>query len=424
MSVIWSEESKFQHWLQVELAVLEAISYGGDISREIFEDIQSKAGFSVARITEIEAETHHDLLAFVQCVQESLDPILAHFFHADLTSYDVEEPATALMIKRSSDIILRECETLKAALVDRAKETQSIICIDRTHGQHAEPTVFAVHFLRSLDSLIEARVRLEQAAKSMEVGKISGAVGTYAGRLSPHLETWVLHQLGLHRVRITGQIIPRDRHAALLHALALVASVVENLALQIRLLGQTEVGEVQEPFSQKQKGSSRMPHKKNTILTENLCGLSRLVKGYAQIAMDNIPTWGARDISQSSVERVIFPDAFQVVHFMLRRMTRVISGLVIRPDRIAHNLDMTHRTFFSGEVKEALLEAGMDAEAAYRVSQSLAFRAMETGQDYAEVLMMSEDVPPTVKDRLNKIFDLRRFLHHIPTILDRFNISA
>ena len=424
MTKTWSEESKYAAWLQVELAVLLAKVAMGIIPREIYDRIAEQAKFSVDRIHEIDEEIHHDLLAFVQSVQESLDPDLRRYFHADLTSYDTEEPATSLLMIKAIDCALESLRALAAQMLEIAKQHQGLIRIESTHGQHAEPSTLGLVFLWWHDRLAGQVEFIKLGREQMLYTKISGAVGTYAGKLSPELEEKALLSLGLKPAKITGQIILRDRHAHVMTALAVLAGVMENISLNIRLLGQTQICEVQEPFGEKQMGSSRMPHKKNTILTENLCGLARVVRHNAGIALENIPTWGGRDISQSSAERIIFADSFQLAHFMLKRLAKIMAGLVINKKNIERNLKFTRGIIFSPDVKEALMAKGMSPLIAYRTAQEAAFAAMDRGANYIDVLSEDPEVTSILPQAdLAGIFSYDNKLRHVGDIFARFQTS-
>lgn len=417
----WSEKNKYTNWLKVELAVLFAKMEMGIIPSEIFDRINAQANFSVDRINEIDGKIHHDLLAFVQNVQENLADDLRRYFHADLTSYDTEEPATSLLIIEAIDDVLKELQELATVILEKAKLYKNLIRIENTHGQHAEPSTLGLMFLGWYDRLTGQEEFINLAREQMLYTKINGAVGTYAGGLSPELEKKALEQLDLKPAKISGQIILRDRHAHVMNALATLAGVMENIALNIRLLGQTQICEIQEPFGKEQKGSSRMPHKKNTILTENLTGLARIARSNASVALENIPTWGGRDICQSSPERIIFPDSFQLVHFMLKRLNKIMSGLVVNEKNIKRNLEFTQGIIFSPDVKEALMAKDMDPETAYRTAQEAAFEAMDQGVSYCNVLLSKKVVMDILNQQdLMNIFHYDNKLRHVDEIFARF----
>lgn len=421
MTRIWAEKNKYTTWLRVELAVLSAKRLIGTIPPEIVNQIFTQAKFSIQEINKLDKKIHHDLLAFVQTVQENLAPDLRRYFHADLTSYDTEEPATSLLMIEAIDCILKALRALAAITLKAAKQWKDLVRIENTHGQHAEPSTLGLMFLWWHDRLAGQEVFINLAREQMLYSKISGAVGTYAGGLSPGLEKKALKLLGLKPAKVSGQIILRDRHAHVINALAVLAGVMENIALNIRLLGQTQICEIQEPFSQEQKGSSRMPHKKNTVLAENLCGLAKVVRHNAGIALENITTWGSRDISQSSAERIIFADSFQIVHFMLKRLTKIMNGLVINEHNIERNLKFTQGVIFSPDVKEALMAKGLDPETAYRTAQEAAFEAISGGLSYLEILKRKKAVTSLLTEaELHNLFHYENKLRHIKDIFARF----
>lgn len=421
MTRIWSEKNKYATWLRVELGVLFAKAQMSIIPREITDRIFTQAKFSVTRINELDEKIHHDLLAFVQNVQENLAADLRRYFHADLTSYDTEEPATSLLMIEAIDCVLNDLQVLAAITLKMAKQYQYLPRIESTHGQHAEPSTLGLMFLWWHNRLAGQEMFINLAKKQMLFTKISGAVGTYAGGLSPELKKRALELLNLRPAKISGQIILRDCHAHVMNTLAVLAGVMENIALNIRLLGQTQICEIQETFGKEQKGSSRMPHKKNTVLTENLCGLARIVRHNAGIALENISTWGGRDISQSSAERVIFADSFQLVHFMLKRLAKIMNGLVINENNIKRNLEFTQGVIFSPEVKEALMTKGMNPETAYRTAQEAAFEAVERGVSYYDVLSKKQVVIAVLTQlELADIFTYENKLQHVKDIFDRF----
>jgi len=421
MTRIWSDQSKYTAWLKVELAVLWARMEMGIIPSETYDQIAAKAIFSVKRINELDIKLRHDLLAFVQNVQENLPQDLQRHFHANLTSYDTEEPATSLLMVESIDCVLGALRSLAAMIFEKAGQYRDLPRMESTHGQHAEPSTLGLMFLWWYDRLVGQQDFINLARYEVRFTKINGAVGTYAGGLSPALEKKALDCLGLKPAKISGQIILRDRHAHVMNALAVLAGVLENIAVNIRLLGQTQICEIQEPFGKDQKGSSRMPHKKNTVLSENVCGLARVVRQNAAIALENIATWGARDISQSSVERIIFPDSFQLVHFMLRRLEKITAGIVVNEKNIKRNLEFTRGATFSPEVKETLMAKGMDPETAYRTAQETAFIAVSRGRSYHDLLLETPAVTALLTaEELREIFSGRNKLQHVGEIFARF----
>ena len=327
----------------------------------------------------------------------------------------------ALLIRRAMKIISEELTALEIAVAEKALRYQYLVKIQRTHGQHAVPSTLGLEFLWWFDALHRQENPLEAAYQEIGYTKISGAVGTYEGNLSPELEREALKILELEPAPISMQIILRDRHAHVINALAVLAGVIENIALNIELMGQTEIRELQEPFSKDQKGSSIMPHKKNTILSENLRGLARLLRSYVTAALENIPTWSGRDISHSSVERVIFPDAFNLVHFMLRRTRGLFVWLVVNEKQIERNLNLTRGTIFSPDVKKILLDKGYDPEVAYRIAQQGAFTAIESDRNYFDVLCEREDVSRDLVEPLRELFNFKKKVRYIDDVFGRFS---
>lgn len=426
ISSLFTDEAKYAAWLRVELAILRARCDMGNLDREIYNVIEAKAGFDSKRIDEIEAVTKHDLLAFVQSVQEKLgEDSLKKRFHEFITSFDTEEPATAVIMIQAINIIIMALHELCNSLKERAIRHKYLLKVHHTHGQHAQPVTFGLELLWWYDALERTIVKLEEVLDDMRYSKISGGVGTYGVGLSPELESRALKYLNLKSARISAQIILRDRHCRVLNELAVLASLLEHVALNIRLYGQTEVMEVQEPFGKGQKGSSYMPHKKNTILTENVCGMATMVRHYAGMLMEKIPTWGARDISHSSVERVAIPDAFELTNFMLCRLNGVIKNMVVHEDRMQKNLDLTKGAIFSPDVKELLMNNGVDTEKAYLICQRAAFRTMEEdGINYLDAIREDLDVPEELLKggELEKIFDPKNTVRYIDETFARFEL--
>ena len=425
ISVLFTNQAKYAGWLEVELAVLHARVDMGTLEASVYEKIKNAADFICDRIDELEAVNKHDLLAFVECVQESLsEDRLKKHFHEFMTSYDTEEPATAMIMIAACNVILEAlgelCETLKK----QALKYRYTLKIGRTHGQHAQPITFGLELLWWYDALERQLKKLEQVCLDMEEAKISGGVGTYGAGLSPELERRTLEYLGLRPARISAQIILRDRHCRVLNELAILASLMEHIAINLRIYGQTEIMEVQEPFGKNQKGSSYMPHKKNTILTENLCGMASMVRGYAGMLMEKIPTWSARDIAHSSIERVAIPDAFELTNFMLGRLNGVIEGMEVHEDRMLKNLNLTKGAIFSPDVKEFLMNGGVDPEKAYRICQQAAFVAMKKDICYLEALREDSEFPVelAVSEELEKIFDPKKTLQYVDETFAKFGL--
>ena len=421
MTHVWSEEAKLESWLAVELAALDAWAQVGIVPTEVARSIRQRATApSPERVAEIERTTNHDVAAFVDAVASELGED-ARWFHYGLTSSDVLDTALALVIQDAGRIVLTGIDRAFAAVVARAEEHRYTLTIGRTHGVHAEPTTFGLKLAGWAFELARGRRRVEAALEAMRVGKLSGAVGTYAAT-SPEIERSACEALGLEPAPSSTQIIQRDRHAELLSALALLASSLERFALEIRHLARTEVREVEEPFGKGQKGSSAMPHKRNPIVAERICGLARLVRGYAQVGLENVALWHERDISHSSAERVVLPDAFLAVDYMLDRFSWLVEGLVARAERMRENLDATGGLFFSQRVLLALVESGLDRDTAYRAVQRHAMRAWDEGLDFRELVRADADIAGRVD--LDAAFDLSQFTAHTDTIFARLEDLA
>ncbi|HFB83898.1 MAG TPA: adenylosuccinate lyase [Thermodesulfatator sp.] len=419
MAEIWTEESKFRSWLEVEIAVCEAWAELGVIPKEALEVIKKKARFEVARIEEIEAEVKHDVIAFLTNVAEYVGPE-ARYIHLGMTSSDVLDTAMALRMKRAMEMIIADVEELLEVIKQRALEHQDTVMIGRTHGIHAEPITFGLKLAIWYEEFRRHRRRLEAALETISYGKISGAVGTYA-HLDPRVEELACKRLGLMPAPVSSQIIQRDRYAEYLAALALLAGTVEKVATEIRHLQRTEVLEAEEYFSPGQKGSSAMPHKRNPILSENLCGLARLVRGYLTPALENMVLWHERDISHSSVERVIVPDATIATDFMLRRLTGVLRRLVVYPERMKKNLWLLRGLIFSQQVMLKLTEKGLSREEAYGIVQKLAMEVWQNeDKNFKDLLLASEKVREYLSpEEIESLFDVNHYLRHVKTIFNR-----
>ena len=390
MAEIWSEENKFRTWLRVEIEVCEVLLEKGWIPEEAMENIRKKAGFSVQRIREIEAVTQHDLIAFTTSVAESVG-LDSRYIHWGLTSTDVIDTAQALQLRDASQRILGALDELMDETARRAQEHRKTIMMGRTHGVHAEVTTFGLKLAVWYEELRRNRERMRRAAEVMRVGKISGAVGTYA-HLDPDVEARVCQRLGLEAARASTQTLQRDRHAEYLSVLAIIGSSLEKFATEIRHLQRTEVREVEEPFSAGQKGSSAMPHKRNPVKCEQICGLARLLRGYAATALENNALWHERDISHSSAERVILPDATSVLCYMLRSMTRIVRGLVVYPERMLKNLELTRGLAYSGQLLLDLTRKGVLREEAYSWVQRCAMRVWDEDKEFLRVLREDPDI--------------------------------
>ena len=423
MGRIWTEENKYRCWLQVESAASTVLAEDGVIPAEAALAIATKASFSVARIQEIETEVKHDVIAFTTAVAENLKAQglgeQSRWLHYGLTSNDIVDTAQALQIKEASAMLRTGIEDLLAVLRRRAIEFKHTPTIGRTHGIHAEPTTFGLKLLNWFAEMERNLVRFDAAAEDMRVGKLSGAVGTF-GHLKPEHEERICERLGLKPAPVATQVIQRDRHAAYISTLAIIGSTLDKIAVEVRHLQRTEVREAQEYFSEKQKGSSAMPHKKNPIISEQISGLARVLRGNAQAAFENIALWHERDISHSSVERVIFPDSTILVDYLLDKTTDLIDRLLVYPERMKKNLESTGGLIFSGQLLLDLAEAGMLREDAYRLVQGHAMRAWkedlvfrdEVAQDAAITALMSPE-------KLAKTFDYARQLGNVDAIFKR-----
>ena len=418
MGRLWSDQRRFESWLQVEIAAAEAMAETGIVPRNAAEAIRDRAGFDVARIDEIERTVQHDVIAFTTAVAERVGPA-ARWLHFGLTSSDVVDTALALQVRDACDLILADLEGLCEAVRDRAEEHRRTPMIGRTHGVHAEPMTFGLKLALWYAELQRDVARVRRAREVMAVGKMSGAVGTFA-HLPPSIEARVCQKLGLEPAPVSSQIIQRDRHAELLSVLAIVAASLEKCALEIRGLQKTEIGEVEEPFAKGQKGSSAMPHKRNPVGCEQITGLARLLRGHCVAALENVALWHERDISHSSVERVIVPDSFIALDHMLRRFTRIVRGMVVYPARMRENLERSRGVVFSGTVLLELARKGTSREQAYEWVQRNAMRSYEEARDFKELLLADQDVMRVLTPRdVEDAFDLKVQLRHVDAIFDR-----
>ncbi len=390
MARIWTAENRFQKWLDIELCVCEALHREGKIPAAAWKAIRTKASFDVARIDAIEAEIKHDVIAFLTSVSEKVGPD-SRYIHMGLTSSDILDTAFSLQLREAADLIIRDIQRLLKVLESRAWEHKNTVMIGRTHGIHAEPITFGLKMALWFEEMQRNLARMQAARESVSYGKISGAVGTYA-HLSPAVEAYVCRKLGLKPDPVSTQIIQRDRHAHYFTTLALIASSLECFAQEIRHLQRTEVREAEEYFSPGQKGSSAMPHKRNPILSENVSGLARLVRGYSLTALENIPLWHERDISHSSAERVIGPDSTIVVDFMLHRFTRLIEQLVVYPEQMKKNLGLTNGVFYSQTILLMLVDKGVTREDAYRLVQRCAHRAFATNRGFVQLMLKDREI--------------------------------
>ena len=414
---VWTEDAKYRAWLKVELAVCRARAELGEIPSDEVEELAEKADFSVERIHEIEAETNHDVIAFVTNVAENAGDVARHF-HFGLTSSDVVDTAGALQLRDALGLIRGEARTLTLLLTEMALEHRHTVMVGRTHGVHAEPMVFG-HKLAVWAFEMERNLeRLARAEEVASVGKISGAVGVY-GNVDPKVEALTCEGLGISSSPASTQVVQRDRHAEVLSALAILGSTMEKVALEIRGAQRTEIRELSEPFGRGQKGSSAMPHKKNPILCERLCGMARLMRGYAAVGFENNALWQERDISHSSAERVVLPDATTLAFYMLRTTGRVLRGLQVHEDRMRDNLNIGGGIVFSGRVLLALVEAGMTRDDAYAVVQGAAMQAWEGEGGFRELLETREEVRERLNGKLDELFDPAHALRNVHVVFGR-----
>ena len=419
MARIWSDEGRFERWLEVELAALDGWADVGAVPVAAAEEIRANATApSPERVAEIEQETHHDLAAFVDAVASKLGEA-GRWFHYGLTSSDVVDTALALQVRAAGELILEGLDQAFAAVVKRADEHRLTITIGRTHGVHAEPTTFGLKLAVWAFELDRSRNRVARALEGVRVGKLSGAVGNYAA-IDPEVERIACERLGLEPEPAATQVVQRDRHADLLGALSVTAASLERFALEIRHLARTEVAEVQEPFGKGQKGSSAMPHKRNPIVSERICGLARVVRGSAVTGLENVALWHERDISHSSAERVTIPDAFLALDYMLDRFAWLVEGLVVRPEQMRRNLELSRGLFFSQRLLLALVDSGLSRGDAYRLVQGHAMRAWEEELDFPELVRADAEITKRLDaDTLDSTFDLGHYTRHVDTVFER-----
>jgi adenylosuccinate lyase len=416
MATIWSDESRLAHWLDVELAALDGWAEVGDVPAGDVAEIRARAvPPTPERVAEIERITDHDVAAFVDAVSEQLGPV-GRWVHHGLTSSDVVDTALSLQIQDAGRLILDGIERALETVVARAEEHRHTICIGRSHGIHAEPTTFGWKLAGWAFELDRARTRTLRALETNRVGQLSGTVGTYA-QLDPEVERVACDRLGLEPDPVSTQVIARDRHAELLSALALVATSLERFATEIRHLARTEVREVEEPFAAGMKGSSAMPHKRNPKVAERICGLARVVRANSLVGLENVPLWHERDISQSSAERIVVPDSFLALDYMLDRFHWIVAGLVVYPERMRRNLDASHGLFFSHRLLLALVESGLARNDAYRAVQAHAMRAWEEETDFTDLVRRDRELAGRVD--LDAVFDLDATVRQVDTVFDR-----
>jgi adenylosuccinate lyase len=415
---IWSEENMFRTWLRVELEVCRVLAEKGWIPKESMETIEQKADFSVPRIKEIENKTHHDLIAFTTSVAEFVGPD-SRFIHWGLTSTDVVDTARGLQLKQAGEKILVAIDELRTAIAERAQQHRRTIMMGRTHGVHAEVTTFGLKLAVWYDEMRRNRERMERASEAVTVGKISGAVGTFA-HLDPDVEAKVCERMGLKPAPISTQTLQRDRHAEYLCTIAILGSSLDKFATEIRHLQRTEVREAEEPFAAGQKGSSAMPHKRNPVKCEQISGLSRLLRGYAVTAMENVALWHERDISHSSAERVILPDATSVLCYMLRAMTRIVSEMVVYPERMLKNVELTRGLAYSGQLLLDLTRKGVVREEAYRWIQRCSMKVWDEDKDFIQVLLEDPDITQVLsREEIRSVVNPELQLRNVDAIFSR-----
>ena len=418
MGAIWSEQRRYETWLEVELAATDAMADAGLVPKDAARELRDRAGFDVARIEEIEATTQHDVIAFTTAVAEKVGPS-ARWLHFGLTSSDVVDTAQALQMREACDLVVKDVAGLMEAVRNRAFEHRLTPRIGRTHGVHAEPMTVGLKLALWYAELQRDLERLLRARDVVAVGKISGAVGTFA-HLDPSIEASVCARLGLQPAPVSSQVIQRDRHAELMTTLAITAASLEKFAVEVRGLQKTEIGEVEEPFGKGQKGSSAMPHKRNPIGCEQITGLARLIRGNAMAALENVALWHERDISHSSVERVILPDSFIALDHMLRRFTRIVRGMVVYPERMSENLNRSRGVVFSGTVLLELAKRGISREQAYEWVQRNAMRSFHEQKDFKSLLLADSDLMRVLSPaEVEKAFDLHDQLRNVDAIFDR-----
>ena len=418
MGAVWSLENKFQKWLDVEIAVCEVHAEDGTIPRDALEEIKARAAFTVERINEIEKTTDHDVIAFTTNLAENIGPS-SRFVHFGLTSSDVVDTANALLLREACEILLKKVDAFLDVLKRRALEFKDTPQIGRTHGIHAEPTSFGLVWALWYSEMQRNRRRLVDAREAVAVGKISGAVGAFA-HLDPSVEERVCERLGLKAADVSTQVIQRDRYAEYLSTLAIIASTLEKIALQVRHWQRTEVREAQEAFKTGQKGSSAMPHKRNPILSERICGMARTVRANSIVGLENIALWHERDISHSSAERIVLPDSSATTDYILAKATSLLDTLVVYPENMLKNIGLTHGLIFSGQLLLALTQKGVSREDAYAWTQRNAMKAWDEGGDYEQLIKSDADISSNLTpEEIERIFDLRHYLRNVDRVFER-----
>jgi adenylosuccinate lyase len=418
MGRLWSEESKFDAWREVEVVACEVMADAGIVPRDAAREIRAKAAYTIARIDEIEREVKHDVLAFTQALAESVGEA-GRWIHFGLTSYDIVDTALGMRMRDSMDLILKDVAALISVLESRAFDHKRTVMVGRTHGVHAEPMTFGMKLALWYAEMERNRARLERAREVVAVGKLSGAVGTFA-HLPPSIEEEICKRLGLAPAPIATQVLQRDRHAEALAALAIVASTLDKIAVEIRSLQRTEIREVEEFFSEKQKGSSAMPHKRNPVISEQISGLARVIRGNLQAGLENIALWNERDISHSSAERMILPQSFILTDHILRRATSVLDNLIVYPEKMRENLESMKGLVFSGQVLLQLAKKGLAREDAYRLVQRNAMAVWQKKGGLRELLGKDPEVRSFLDEaELDRAFDLDRQMEHVDAIYQR-----
>lgn len=418
MAAIWSLENKFQKWLDVEIAVCEVHAEDGTIPADAVEEIKSKAAFTVERINEIEKTTDHDVIAFTTNLAENIGES-ARFVHYGLTSSDVVDTANALLLKESCDVLLAKTDAMLPVLRRRAYEFKDTPQMGRTHGIHAEPTSFGLVWALWYSEMQRNRERLKRAKDAVSVGKISGAVGAFA-HLSPDVEERVCQRLGIKPAAVSTQVIQRDRYAEYLSTLAIIASTLEKIALQVRHWQRTEVREAQEAFKKGQKGSSAMPHKRNPILSERICGMARTVRANSIVGLENVALWHERDISHSSAERIVLPDSSATLDYMLAKTTSLLDTLVVYPENMLKNIERTRGLTFSGQLMLALTQKGVSREDAYVYTQRNAMKVWDEGGEYKDLVTNDADITSHLSTgEIARVFDLKHYLRNVDKVFER-----
>jgi len=422
MADLWSQERKYRAWLEVELAIVDALAGTGVVPRKAATEIRARATFNIKRMDEIEARIKHDVLAFVECVGESLGD-LSRYFHMGVTSSDIVDTAQALLLAEASGLVLEELRDLRSTLKNLARKHADTLIVGRTHGMHAEPTSLGLKFAVWYNDVGRSIARLERASAEVAFGKISGSVGNYA-HLDPEVERIALEKLGLQPEKPSTQIVQRDRHASFIAACALAGAVIEKMAVEIRSLQRSEIAEMEEPFGKGQKGSSSMPHKRNPVTLERLSGLARLLRGYAISSIENVALWHERDISHSSVERVIIPDTTILLHYMARAMREILTGLRINTDRMRANLELSKGLIYSQRLMLELMRCGWSRQQAYEKVQELASSAQARDVHLKEATLGDPEVTGALEEALiDSVFDPNYYLRHVHCILREVGIA-